>query len=114
MPADPRRPAWAEIDLAAITHNVGELRRVSAPAAVWAVVKANGYGHGSVEVARTALEAGAEGLCVALVGEAAELRAEGIDAPILLLSEPPLRKRCPSRRCSAFASPSIAPRPPGR
>lgn len=90
MPADPRRPAWAEVDLTAIAHNVGELRRVSAPAAVWAVVKANGYGHGSVEVARAALEAGAEGLCVALVGEAAELRAAGIDAPVLLLSEPPL------------------------
>jgi alanine racemase len=90
LPADPRRPAWAEVDLTAIAHNVGELRRVSAPAAVWAVVKSNGYGHGSVEVAKAALEAGAAGLCVALVGEAAELRAEGIDAPILLLSEPPV------------------------
>ena len=90
MPADPRRPAWAEVDLAAIAHNVGELRRVSAPAAVWAVVKADGYGHGSVEVARAALDAGAAGLCVALVSEAAELRGAGIDAPVLLLSEPPL------------------------
>jgi alanine racemase len=90
LPADPGRPAWAEVDLAAITHNVGELCRVSAPAAVWVVVKANGYGHGSVEVAQAALEAGAAGLCVALVGDAAELRAAGIDAPILLLSEPPL------------------------
>ena len=90
MPADPRRPAWAEVDLAAIKHNVGELRRVSAPAAVWAVVKADGYGHGSVEVARAAIDAGAAGLCVALVSEAAELRAAGIDAPVLLLSEPPL------------------------
>ena len=69
---------------------MGELRRVSAPAEVWAVVKADGYGHGSVEVARAALEAGAAGLCGALVSEAAELRAAAIDAPVLLLSEPPL------------------------
>jgi alanine racemase len=90
LPADPHRPAWAEVDLAAIRHNVAEVARVSAPAAVWAVVKADGYGHGSVEVARAALEAGAAGLCVALVSEAAELRAAGVDAPVLLLSEPPL------------------------
>ncbi len=88
--ADPRRPAWAAIDLNAVGHNVAELRRVAAPAAVWVVVKADGYGHGAVEVARAALEAGAEGLCVALVSEAAVLRGAGIDAPVLLLSEPPL------------------------
>jgi alanine racemase len=63
--------------------------RAAAPAAVWAVVKANGYGHGAVPVAGAALEAGAEGLCVALVEEADELRRAGIDAPILVLAEPP-------------------------
>jgi alanine racemase len=83
------RPAWAEIDLGAIGHNVGVLRRAAAPAAVWAVVKADGYGHGAVAVARAALEAGAEGLCVALVEEAAALRRAGLDAPILVLAEPP-------------------------
>ena len=57
------------------------------PAEVWAVVKADGYGHGAVPVARAALDAGAAGLAVALVEEAAVLRDAGIEAPILLLSE---------------------------
>jgi len=77
------------VDLGAIGHNVGVLRRVAAPAAVWSVVKADGYGHGAVAVAGAALAAGADGLCVALVEEAAELRRAGIDAPILVLAEPP-------------------------
>jgi D-serine deaminase-like pyridoxal phosphate-dependent protein len=84
------RWAWAEIDHDAIRHNVEVLRRAVAPSAVWAVVKADGYGHGSIDVARSALAAGAEGLCVALVDEGVELRRAGIDAPILLLSEQPL------------------------
>jgi len=83
-----RRPAWAEVDLGAIGHNVGVLRAAAAPAAVCAVVKADGYGHGAVPVARTALAAGARWLAVALPGEGAALRAAGIDAPVLLLSEP--------------------------
>jgi alanine racemase len=83
------RWAWAEVDLDAIAHNVGQLRIASAPAEVWAVVKADGYGHGAVEVARTALTAGAAGLCVALASEGALLRRAGIDAPILVLSEQP-------------------------
>jgi alanine racemase len=56
---------------------------------VWAVVKANGYGHGAIAMARAAVEAGAAGLCVALVGEGIELRRAGVDAPILVLSEQP-------------------------
>ena len=84
------RWAWAEIDHDAIRHNVEVLRRAVAPAAVWAVVKADGYGHGAIDVARSALDAGAEGLCVALANEGAELRLAGIDAPILLLTEQPL------------------------
>jgi len=83
------RWAWAEIDLDAIAHNIGVLRDRVAPASVWAVVKADGYGHGALGVARTALAAGAEGLCVALVQEGVELRRAGIDAPILVLSEQP-------------------------
>ena len=83
------RWAWAEVDLDAIAHNVGVLRRVAAPAAVWAVVKADGYGHGAVPVARAALGAGCEGLCVALTGEGLALRRAGVDAPILVLSEQP-------------------------
>jgi alanine racemase len=88
MGADARW-AWAEVDLGAIAHNVGVLRRAAAPATVWAVVKADGYGHGAVAVARAALDAGCEGLCVALTSEGVALRTAGIDAPILLLSEQP-------------------------
>ena len=83
------RWAWAEIDRDAIAHNVRILRERVAPAAVWAVVKADGYGHGAVDVARAAIGAGAEGLCVALVEEGIDLRRSGVDAPILVLSEQP-------------------------
>jgi alanine racemase len=88
-PCLPGRPAWAEVDLDAVAHNVGVVRRLVAPAAVWSVVKADGYGHGAEPVSRAALEAGAEGLAVALVEEAVALRQAGIDAPLLVLSEPP-------------------------
>lgn len=85
----PIRWSWAEIDLDAIAHNVRVLCERVAPSALWAVVKADGYGHGAVDVARTAMSAGAEGLCVALVEEGIELRRAGIDAPILVLGEQP-------------------------
>ncbi|MEO6653218.1 MAG: alanine racemase [Ilumatobacteraceae bacterium] len=85
-----RRWAWATIDLDAVEHNVALLRARSAPAALWAVVKADGYGHGSVPVSFAALRAGAAGLCVALVQEGVELRAAGIDAPILVFGEQPI------------------------
>jgi len=83
-----RRPAWAEVDLDAVAANVATMAAVAAPAALCAVVKADGYGHGAVPVARTALAAGASWLAVAMTGEAAVLRAAGIDAPLLVLSEP--------------------------
>jgi alanine racemase len=83
------RPVWAEIDLDAVRANVATLAGVASPAALMAVVKADGYGHGAVPVARAALDAGAQWLGVALVEEGAELRAAGIDAPVLVLSEPP-------------------------
>jgi alanine racemase len=82
------RPAWAEIDLAAIRHNAAVLAEVAAPAALCAVVKAGGYGHGAVPAAQAALEGGASWLAVALVEEGLELRAAGITAPVLLLSQP--------------------------
>ncbi|MGI8778223.1 MAG: alanine racemase [Acidimicrobiales bacterium] len=84
-----RRRAWAEIDLGAIRHNAAILGSLAAPAALCAVVKANGYGHGSAQAARAALDGGASSLGVALVEEGAELRREGVSAPILVLSEPP-------------------------
>jgi alanine racemase len=85
---DAYRPVWAEIDLAAVRANVRALREHCAPARLLAVVKADGYGHGAVPVALAALEAGATDLGVALVEEGIELREAGIDAPILVLSEP--------------------------
>jgi len=84
------RWAWAEIDLGAIAHNVGVIRAAIAPAEVWAVVKADAYGHGAIDVARVALESGATGLCVALIREGIDLRRAGVTAPILLLSEQPI------------------------
>lgn len=64
------------------------LAEVTAPARLCVVVKADGYGHGAVEVARTALEHGASWVAVAHPSEAFELRAVGIESPVLLLSEP--------------------------
>ena len=84
------RAAWIDIDLEAVRHNVRHLQTVIGDAKVMAVVKANGYGHGAIQVAEAALEAGAHGLCVALVQEGIELRRAGIENPILLLSEQPL------------------------
>jgi alanine racemase len=84
------RPAWADIDLVAVRHNAGVLRAAVAPAGLCAVVKADGYGHGAVSVARAAVEGGASWLAVALVEEGIALRDAGIEVPILLLSEPPV------------------------
>jgi alanine racemase len=83
------RPTWATVDLGAIRHNASVLAGVAAPAALCAVVKAWAYGHGPVPVARAALDGGASWLAVALVEEGAALREGGVDAPVLLLSEPP-------------------------
>lgn len=81
------RPTVVEVDLGAIRHNVRLLKPASAE--LMLVVKANAYGHGDVEVARAALEAGATWLGVALVEEGLSLRDAGIEAPVLVLSELP-------------------------
>ncbi len=79
------RPTRAEVNLSAIAANVRAVASfVGTP--LWAVVKADAYGHGAVEVARTAVGAGAKGLCVALVEEGLELRRAGITAPVLVMS----------------------------
>jgi alanine racemase len=83
------RATWAEVDPAALAHNVATLARLVAPAELCVVVKADGYGHGAVETSKVALAAGAARLAVALAEEGTALRAAGVDAPILLLSEPP-------------------------
>jgi len=81
------RWAWAEVDLDAICHNVETISAMVAPAQLWAVVKADGYGHGAAQVAAAARRGGAAGLCVALVQEGVALRGAGFDCPILVLSE---------------------------
>ena len=83
------RWAWAEVDVDAVAHNVTAVRAAVAPAGLWAVVKADGYGHGAAAVAGAALDAGAAGLCVALVSEGVALRDAGIAGPILVLSHQP-------------------------
>ena len=83
------RWAWADVDLDAVTHNVKVLDGAIGDAELWVVVKANGYGHGDVPCAMTAINAGARGLLVALAEEAVTLRHAGIDEPILVLSEQP-------------------------
>jgi alanine racemase len=81
---------WAEIDLRAYAHNIRELKRITRPPArLMAVVKANGYGHGAIEVAREALQNGAEYLGVARINEAIPLRKAGFDAPILIFGYSP-------------------------
>jgi alanine racemase len=78
--------ALASVNLAAIERNVTRLRgALTGGAALCAVVKANGYGHGMVPAARAALAGGASMLAVATALEAADLRAGEIDAPILVL-----------------------------
>ncbi|MCL5291581.1 MAG: alanine racemase [Actinobacteria bacterium] len=85
-----RRPAWVEVDLDAIRNNVRVVRReIGDGVMVMAVVKADGYGHGALPVARAAVEAGADWLGVALTEEGIELRKDGVDAPVLILAEPP-------------------------
>jgi len=81
--------AYAEIDLRALSSNVRALKRMIGDAKFMAVVKADAYGHGAVECARAARDAGADWLGVCFIDEALELRRAGIDGPILawLLSE---------------------------
>jgi alanine racemase len=82
------RPAWVEVDLDAIADNARSLVAEVAPARLMAVVKADGYGHGAVPVARAAVAAGTSWLGVALVEEALTLREAGLSTPVLVLSEP--------------------------
>jgi alanine racemase len=84
-PADAVRPTRAEVNLAALRHNLRVVARHAKGAHVWPVLKADGYGHGAPAVARTLERAGAEGFCVALLEEAVELRDAGIRVPILVM-----------------------------
>ncbi|WLV25150.1 alanine racemase [Aciduricibacillus chroicocephali] len=80
------RPSWAEIDLASIKYNIHQIKEtLKEENKIMAVVKANGYGHGAVQVAKAAIEAGAEAIAVALLEEAMQLRKAGIEVPVLVL-----------------------------
>ncbi len=82
-PAAPLHPAEVVVDLAAVRANVATLRAAAGSAAVMAVVKADAYGHGLVPSARAAVAGGAGWLGVAQAGEALELRAAGLQVPVL-------------------------------
>lgn len=84
VPADAVRPTRAEVNLAHLRHNLRVMQRLAGGAEVWAVLKADGYGHGAKGVARTLERAGATGICVALLEEGIELRQAGIRVPILV------------------------------
>ena len=75
-----------EIDLDALSHNFGEIKRITSPGTgILAVVKADAYGHGAYETATTLLKCGAAGLCLATIDEAVDLRLRGIEAPMMIL-----------------------------
>ena len=82
---------WAEVDLAAIAHNVREVKRWLGPDIhLLPIVKANAYGHGAVEVSRAVLRAGADALGVARVEEGVQLRIARVYAPILIMGHTPI------------------------
>jgi len=84
------RPTWAEIDLNAIAHNIKQIRSLTrASTKFMAILKANAYGHGILEVARVCVNQGVEFLGVALLDEALHLRESGITTPVLILGYTP-------------------------
>lgn len=86
----PTRPVWAEVNLADIVHNYGEVRRiVGSKVLIMAVVKANAYGHGIVEVAQALSQAGTDYFGVAIMDEAVQLREAGVAKPILIIGWTP-------------------------
>ncbi|MBF0625590.1 MAG: alanine racemase [Magnetococcales bacterium] len=83
----PGRATRLTVDLAAVVHNYRVGQQATGPeVALWPVVKADGYGLGALPIAKALREAGAPGLCVALVEEAAALRGAGVTGPLILLS----------------------------
>ncbi len=75
-----------EIDLDALKHNFEEIKKATTPGTgILAVVKADAYGHGALEIAKTLIDSGAAGLCLATIDEAVELRKHGIEVPMMTL-----------------------------
>ncbi|WP_291581812.1 alanine racemase [Clostridium sp. UBA6640] len=83
------RPVWAEVDLDKLAYNMREIRKIAKSKNIIAVVKADGYGHGAVDIAPVLLQNGANGLAVAVISEAVELRRAGIEASIMVLGFTP-------------------------
>lgn len=79
------RPVWAEIDLDKIEYNMRNIKSLAKDKEVIAVIKADGYGHGAVDIAPVVLESGASRLAVAVLSEAIELRKNSITSPIIIL-----------------------------
>lgn len=84
------RPVWAEINLDNLKHNIREIKNiVKKDTLVCAVIKADGYGHGAVDIAKVLLENGADRLAVATLGEAVQLRNAGYTVPVMVLGYTP-------------------------
>lgn len=79
------RPVWAEIDLDNLAFNMQQIKSVTSSEEIIAVVKADGYGHGALDIVPTLLDNGANGLAVAVIDEAIELRKGGVQCPIMIL-----------------------------
>lgn len=84
------RPVWAEINIDNLINNVDEIKRVAKDKELIAAIKADGYGHGAVDIAPFMLESGVNRFAVAVISEAIELRRNNIDAPIMILGYTPL------------------------
>ena len=84
------RPVWAEIDLDILANNMKNIKKLAGNKEVIAVVKADAYGHGALDVAPCLLENGASRLAVAMLTEAIELRNNNIKSPIMILGYTPL------------------------
>ena len=84
------RPVWAEINLDHLAHNISEVRRVTKKEAlVTAVIKADGYGHGAIQIGQTLLNNGADRFAVATLSEALQLRSSFPSVEIMVLGYTP-------------------------
>jgi alanine racemase len=109
----PHERSVVTIDRAALRTNLRRLRAALGPASLWAVVKADAYGHGALTVAETALEEGAEALCVATVGEGVHLRAALPAARIVVLSPCPEHRHRAAREARLELTVVAGPLPEG-
>jgi len=79
------RPVWAEIDLDKLANNMREIKRVCVNKEVIGVIKADGYGHGAIDIYKELQDNGASRFAVAVLSEGIELRKAGLDAPLMIL-----------------------------